>query len=82
MNQPKTQLEQYDSQIKEIFTLDKLPAISAVINALRRTAYGDWIKEDQFKTIVNAATNQAIDDLQKDLTHFVVSNSSLPNTPK
>jgi hypothetical protein len=74
----KNQLEQYDSQIKEIFTLDKLPAISAVINSLRRTPYGEWVKEDSFKTIINAASNQAMDDLQKDLTQFVVNNSASP----
>lgn len=72
-------LKQYEDKINEIFTLDKLPAISAVINSLRRSPYGDWVKEDNFKTIVNAASNQAIDDLQKDLTQFVINNGVLPS---
>lgn len=79
MNEPKSQLEQYDSLIKEIFTPDKLPAIFAVINHLR-PPYGEWVKEDQFKTVVNAATNQAYDDLQKNITQYVINNSIIKPT--
>lgn len=80
MNQPKSPLEQYDSLIKEIFTPDKLPAISAVINSLR-SPYGEWIKDTEFDTIVHVAGVQAIDKLQKDLTQFVISNATLPTNP-
>lgn len=81
MNQPKTQLEQYDSLIKEIFTPDKLPAIFAVINSLR-SPYGEWIKETEFETIVHVAGIQAIDKLQRDITQYTINNSVIPNTPR
>lgn len=71
-------LKQYESQISEIFTLDKLPAICAVINHLR-VPYGEWIQEDEFTTIVHVAGVQAIDDLQRKLTQFVINNGVLPN---
>lgn len=70
-------LKQYEDKISEIFTLDKLPAISAVINSLR-TPYGEWIKDTEFDTIVHVAGVQAIDKLQKDLTQFVINNGTLP----
>ena len=70
-------LKQYEYQIKEIFTLEKLPAILAVINSLRGN-YGEWIKDNEFDTIVNVAGVQAIDKLQKDLTQFIINNSQLP----
>ena len=70
-------LKQYESQIQEIFTLDKLPAISAVINSLR-APYGEWIKDTEFDTIVHVAGVQAIDKLQKDITQFVINSGILP----
>lgn len=70
-------LKPYEDKIKEIFTLDKLPAILAVINSLR-TPYGEWIKEDQFKTLVHIGGVDAMDKLQKSLTQFVINNSSFP----
>lgn len=72
---PTSPLEQYDSTIKEIFTLDKLPAIFAVINSLR-SPYGEWIKDTEFDTVVHVAGVQAVDKLIKDITQFAVNNSS------
>jgi hypothetical protein len=70
-------LKQYESQISEIFTLDKLPVILAVINSLR-PPYGEWLKETEFDTVVHVAQIQAIDKLQKDLAQFVINGSTLP----
>ena len=82
MNQePKSQLEQYDSLIKEIFTPDKLPAIFAVINHLR-PPYGEWLKETEFDTVAHVAGVQAIDTLIKSMVQFTVNNSVLPQHGK
>ena len=70
-------LEQYESQIQEIFTLDKLPVILAVINSLR-PPYGEWLKDNEFDTVVHVAQIQAIDKLQKDLAQFVINQGVLP----
>jgi len=73
-------LEQHEVAIKEIFTLERLPAIIAVINSLR-PPYGNWIKESEYLTVVCAAQTEAIDNLQRDLTNFVVNHGQLPTLP-
>lgn len=79
MNQePQTPLEQYDSLIKETFTPEKLQAIFAVINHLR-APYGEWLKDNEFDTIVHVAGVQAIDKLIKDMVQFTLRNTTLPN---
>lgn len=70
-------LEQYETQIKEIFTYEKLPAILAVLNSFR-PPYGHWVRENEFETIVNAAKTEAMDDIQIQLQNFVASINDLP----
>lgn len=70
-------LEQYSVAIKEIFTYERLPAILAVLNSFR-PPYGGFVRENEFKTIVYAAKVDAIDELQKKLTQFVINNNNLP----
>lgn len=70
-------LEQHEVAIKEIFTYERLPAILAVLNSFR-PPYGGFVKSDEFSTVVYAAQVDAIDEQQKKLTQFVISNSTLP----
>lgn len=70
-------LEQHAVAIKEIFTYERLPAIIAVLNSLR-PPYGGFIREDEFSTVVYAAHVDAIDNLHKNLTQYVLNNNSLP----
>ena len=77
MNDP---LVQHETAVKEIFTYERLPAILAVIDSLR-PVYGNFIKEDQFKTLVYAAQVDAIDSLKTGILSFVMSNNNLPQLP-
>lgn len=78
MNQPNTNpLAQYESQLKEIFTLERLPAILSLLNTFR-PPYGRWIKENEFETLVHIAKIQALDDLQVAITNYVLSTNQLP----
>jgi len=70
-------LEQYEVAIKEIFTYERLPAILAVLNSFR-PPYGGFVKSDEFSTVVYASKVDAIDELQKKLTAFVINNNNLP----
>ena len=73
-------LQQYEVAIKEIFTYERLPAILAVLNSFR-PPYGGFVKSDEFSTVVYAAKVDAVDELQKKLTQFVINNGQLPNVP-
>lgn len=72
-------LEQHEVAIKEIFTYERLPAILAVLNSFR-PPYGGFVKSSEFETVVYAAQVDAIDDMQKKLTTFVMNNNGLPKT--
>ena len=70
-------LEQHEVAIKEIFTYERLPAILAVLNSFR-PPYGGFVRGSEFDTVVYAAQVDAMDDLQKRLTQFVLNNNNLP----
>jgi len=75
MNQ-QTDLEKYEVAIKEVFTIERLPAILAVFNSFR-PRYGNFIKSNEFETIVHAAKTDAMDVIQMQITEFVFNNNEI-----
>ena len=73
---PQTDLEKYEVAIREVFTIERLPAILAVLRSLR-PQYGNFIKGNEFQTVVFAAKTDAMDVLQMQITEFVFANNQI-----
>ena len=71
---PQTDLEKYEVAIREVFTIERLPAILAVLRSFR-PQYGNFIKSNEFETVVHAAKTDAMDVLQMQITEFVFANN-------
>lgn len=69
------QLQKYEMTLKDIFTVEKLPAIVCLLNALR--PYNDQrVLGDEFQTIVAAAKLDGMDELIRAVVTYTGQTNS------
>lgn len=75
-NQLQTPMEQHKDAIQRVFVIENLQAILAVLHSLRPMKTS-LIKEDQFQTVVNAAREDAFEDIMKGVAQFIAENAKI-----
>jgi ribosomal protein S3AE len=77
MNEPVNPLELHKEAIARIFTYANVQPILEVLRHCRPLKSRN-VKESEFETIVNAAKEDAYDDLMESIVQFIINNNAEP----
>lgn len=72
----QTPMEQHEDAIKRVFVIENLQAILAVIHHIRPGK--SWrVGENEFQTVVKAATEDAYDQVMQGIAQFIAESANI-----